>query len=359
MAVLVTSHTWPVVRSLPGIVGLLAGCVRGQLPPERVEWPVMGTIAAVSAPAAQTRDLPALRDRVQPAFAEIEARFSVFIPESDLSRVNRAAGTGAFVAIPTDVALVLRTALRLSRDSGGVFDPTVGPLMAAWGFRGGAVLHTPGADELAAARARVGWTNVIWDAEAPDRVRLARPGMRLDLGGIAKGFAVDVAYDRVRQAGYTNYLVDLGGNLRVCGQAAAGRGGWVAGVRDPFGNGALVGTLLLTNGESLATSGNYERFVELDGHHYAHIMDPRGGRPAEGMAGVTVLAPSGIQCDGLSATLFILGPEAGRKFLALRPGCEALWVPDVRPTRLVATPGFARRFTPRPDLAANLTLTAP
>jgi len=106
----------------------------------------------------------------------------------------------------------------------------------------------------------------------------------------------------------------------------------------------------------MATSGNYERFVELRGHHYAHIMDPRTGKPAEGVASVTVLAPSGIQCDGLSATLFILGPNEGRTFLSQRPGCEALWVPDGAPLRMIATPGFARRFTPLPELQSALTL---
>ena len=325
-------------------------------PPERLEWPVMGTVAAVSTPAANAADLPALRAPVEAAFAGINTRFTIFQPDSDLSRANRAAGNGEFVALSPDVADVLRVALRLSHDSGGVFDPTIGPLMAAWGFRGGSVRKEPTPAELAAARALVGWTNILWDAAASNRMRLALTGMRLDLGGIAKGFAVDVGYDRLRQAGYTNFMVDLGGNLRVHGEAAPGRGGWRTGIRHPFQAGEIVGALLMTNGESVATSGNYERFVEFNGHRYAHIMDPRTGKPAEGVAGVTVLAPSGIQCDGLSATLFILGPEAGQKFLAQRPGCEALWIPDRWPLRMIATPGFARRFTPLPDLQAALTI---
>lgn len=325
-------------------------------PPERLQWPVMGTVAAVSTPAANVGDLPQLRDPVQAAFADIEQRFSIFRPESDISRLNAAAGNGEFVTLSPDVAHVLRAGLRLSRDSGGIFDPTIGPLMAAWGFRGGSVRKEPTADELAVARARVGWTHIIWDAADSNRARLARTGMRLDLGGIAKGYAVDVGYDRLRQAGYTNFMVDLGGNLRVHGEAAPGRGGWRTGIRHPFMAGEILGALLLTNGESVATSGNYERFVEFSGHHYAHIMDPRTGKPAEGVAGVTVLAPSGIQCDGLSATLFILGPDEGRKFLAQRPGCEALWIPDRQPLRLLATPGFARRFTPLPELQPALTV---
>lgn len=324
-------------------------------PPVRVQWPVMGTIAAVSAPAADAANLPSLRDPVQAVFAEYERHFSIFRPESDLSRVNLAAGNGACLELRPDVAQVLHVALQLSRDSGGVFDPTIGPLMAAWGFRGGGVRHVPDAVALSLARAQVSWTHVLWDASASNRVRLARTGMRLDLGGLAKGAAVDAAYDRLRIAGCTRFLVDLGGNLRAAGEAADGRGGWRVGIRDPFHPGEILGSLLLTNGESVATSGNYERFVELDGHRYAHILDPRTSRPAEGVAGVTVLAPSGIQCDGLSATLFILGPVAGRKFLEKRPGCEAFWVMDATNAPCFATAAWARRFAPRPDLRRPVT----
>jgi len=337
-------------------LGCGAVCADDPPPPARLEWPVMGTLAAVATPAARCNDLPALRDPVRAAFADIEQRCSVFLPDSELSRMNRAAGNGDWIALSPDVADVLHAALRLSRDSGGVFDPTVGPLLAAWGFRGGGVRQEPTAAELATARAQVGWTNVLRDPGDPNRARLALPGMRLDLGGIAKGFAVDEGFRRLRQAGFADFLVDLGGNLRAQGEAEPGRGGWRAGIRNPFAPGEILGDILLTNGEALATSGNYERFVELDGRRYAHILDPRTGRPAEGVAGVTVLAPSGSQGDGLSAALFILGPDASTRLLALRPGCEALWVLDRPPARLLATPGFARRFTPLPAWRAALTV---
>jgi len=317
----------------------------------------MSTLAAVSVPSAQARDLPAARDCVQGGFSAVEKRFSVFLPTSDLSRINDAAGNGSFITISYDVGYVLHAALRLAADSDGVFDPTVGPLMAAWGFRGNQPPHPPTPEVLADVRRRVSWTNVIWQAAASNQVRLALPGMRLDLGGIAKGYAVDLAFAGLLQTGKTDFLVDLGGNLRAFGQAAPGRGGWLAGIRNPFTHNLLIGTILLTNGEAVATSGSYERFVELDGHRYAHIMDPRTGQPAEGVAGVTVLAPSGIQCDGLSATLFILGPAAGRDFLKQhRPDCDALWVPAAQPVRLIATPGFARRFKPLPVYRQMVTV---
>ncbi len=336
---------------------LLCGCHHKPAPPERVQWPVMSTLAAVSVPAAAVGELPACRDQVQVAFSKVEQHFSVFSSSSDLGRVNAAAGSSTFCLLSPDVAAVLRKALRLAEESHGVFDPTIGPLMAVWGFRGEQPLHVPDSNTMAIARACVGWTNVIWNPLETNKIRLATAGMRLDLGGIAKGYAVDLAFAHLRQAGCADFMIDLGGNLRAYGEAFPGRGGWLAGIRDPFDRNMLLGSICLTNGESMATSGNYERFVELDGHHYAHIMDPRTGRPAEGVASVTVLAPSGLQCDGLSATLFILGPQDGRNFLLRsKPKCEALWVPDQQPIRLVTTPGFARRFRPLPAFQRKITV---
>jgi thiamine biosynthesis lipoprotein len=185
--------------------------------------------------------------------------------------------------------------------------------------------------------------------------------MQLDLGAIAKGYAVDQAWNRLKAAGLTNVLIDLGGNLRSIGEAAPGRGGWRVGVRNPFDD-SLVARFLLRDGEAVATSGNYERFVEIEGVRYAHIMDPRTGAPVTGMAGTTVAAPSAMLADALSTTLFILGPQRGAELLRKHPGCEALWIPDT-PTHLAvyATPGMARRLSPIGTAAYALTVvtTAP
>ena len=339
------------------LLSLAAGCRTAAPPPVSLQWPVMDTVASVSVPTADAASLPDRRDVVQPVFADIERRFSVFRPDSDLARLNAAAGQPDGAALSPDVASVMEYALRLSAESGGAFDPTVGPLMAVWGFRGGSIRKVPSPDDLAAARSQVGWTNVTHAAADPRRFILPRAGMRLDLGGIAKGYAVDVAFDALRRAGPPAFLVDLGGNLRAWGEASPGRGGWRTGVRDPFAAGAaILGTLILTNGEAIATSGNYERYVVIDGQRYGHIMDPRTGRPAAGMAGVTVLAPAGIESDALTKPMYLMGPEQGAALLRRHPGCEALWVPDARPTRLIATAGFARRFTPLPEYREALTV---
>lgn len=320
------------------------GC-RARQPPVSVNWLSMSTSAGVSAPADQAAALPALHADASKAFTEIEQSLSVFRANSDLAEVNRHAGE-ADVPVNTHVAVVLDYALRIARESNGAFDPTVGPLMQIWGFRTNTISAPPEPIQLAAARALVDWRAVAIQPHTNSRttVRLNQPDMRLDLGAIAKGYAVDLAYRRM-QPRQTAFMLDLGGNLRVYGEAAAGRGGWRTGIRNPFDRNMLIGTILMTNGEAVATSGNYERFVTLTGKRYAHIMDPRTGWPVQGMAGVTVLAPSAMEADALSTALFVLGPEAGLRILRLHPDCEALWVPDMQPPRLLVTPGFKQRLS--------------
>jgi thiamine biosynthesis lipoprotein len=324
---------------------LAVGC-QARRPPASIRWPAMSTLATVSVPASHAAALPGLRDDVSAAFAEVEGSLSVFREDSDLAAVNRNAGGNA-LPVNAHVAAVLDSALRVARASGGAFDPTIGPLMRAWGFRDTVVTSPPSPDVLSAALADVGWQHVetLTGVGGTNRVRLARAGMRLDLGAIAKGYAVDLACARLRPA-HDSFLVDLGGNLRAYGEAAPGRGGWRTGIRNPFDRSMLIGTVLMTNGEAVATSGNYERFINFENRRYAHIMDPRTGWPVQGMAGITVLAPSAMEADALSTTLFVLGPADGARLLQMHPGCEALWVPDEQPPWVLATPGFRARLEP-------------
>jgi len=240
-------------------------------------------------------------------------------------------------------------ALSMSRESEGAFNPLVGSLMAAWGFGNGATPSEPPSQEaLQAATLLADWHAIQFNAEnRPCTLYLPRKGMKLDLGAIAKGYAVDIAYEKLTHAGYTNILIDLGGNLRAMGEAAPGRGGWRTGIRNPFAEEICIAQFLLTNGEAVATSGNYERFVEINGIRYAHIMDARTGKPVRGMAGVTVIAPSAMLADALSTTLFVLGAEKGRELLKRYPNCEAIWIPDTpEQVTLICTPLIAKRLTP-------------
>jgi thiamine biosynthesis lipoprotein len=199
--------------------------------------------------------------------------------------------------------------------------------MRAWGFFD----HEPALpdpDALEAARSLVGWRDVTVDT-AGARARLERPGMTLDFGALAKGYALDRALAAMRAAGAASGLADLGGNVAVFGPAPEGaETGWRLGVRHPRARGRLMGTVDVTQG-SVATSGDYEQMFEASGVRYSHLMDPRTGRPVQGVVAVTVAATDGMTADALSTTLFVLGPEAGRELLRRHaPEASALWVRD-------------------------------
>lgn len=339
---------------------LLNGCRPAQPEPLRVQWTTMGTVAAVQ--CADHAAAPQARDLAQAAFDGLDRELSAWKSDSMLSAVNQAAGAGNTVAISPSFAKVLGFALATAKESDGAFNPLIGPVMRVWGFNGAAARPAlPEPAELDAARALSDWHKVDFTLTPGGAdVRLLMAGMKIDLGAIAKGYAVDLAWERLRAAGQTNLLIDLGGNLRVIGEAAPGRGGWRTGVRNPFEGGDIIGKFLMYSGEAVATSGNYERFVVINGVRYAHIMDSRTGSPVTGMAGTTVVAPTAMLADALSTTVFILGPQKGAALLRGHPGCEALWIPDT-PTDLTvyATPGMAARLTPIGATPYRLTVIHP
>ncbi len=343
-------------RASPGGCAWWRGRSAGD-PPTVERWTSMGTFAVLSVPAARREMLGEGVRAVRAVFEEIEAEQSVYRPESWIQAVNEAAGSGRRLPMTDHARVLFEESERGFRHSGGAFDPTVGPWVALWGLRGSAVPAAP-PDEVArrATAARTGWQRVDWNAQG---VRLAAPGMVLDFGGVAKGYAVDRAAEHLLRLGWTDFMVDLGGDLRCHGSARPRRAGWRVAVRDPwktYGEGR-VGVLTLGGGLATATSGNYERFVEIAGRRYAHIVDPRTETPVAGMAQVTVVAPSAVEADVLSTALFVLGVEEGLAMLAAYPGTSALWVLDApRPAeaRLVASAAFLEHFEVSDGWAARL-----
>lgn len=330
---------------------LATGC-RRSAPPAEQAWLVMGTVAVVSVPASSSPILGEAAAVTGKEFARVEKSLSLFDPESEIARLNAAPPQQA-TQLGADAAAVLSAALAMAQESGGAFDPTVDPLMKLWGFRDTNSLSAPPDESaIAAVRSVTGWQQIVLEpAMPPGRAASARrltERVHLDLGGIAKGFAVDRACDALSRHGLADFMVNLGGNLRCAGDAAEGRRGWRVGVRNPFDTRHIMGMVTLTNGEAVATSGNYERFVTISGRRYGHILDPRSGQPVEGMAGVTVIASTAMEADALSTALFVLGPEEGRGLLARHPGCAALFIPDRQPPRILVTPGLRSRFRPMP-----------
>lgn len=328
---------------------VLWGCAVGPAPhntsapgPEPVTraWPVMGTMLQVT---VWEKDVARARNALSTARAavfRVDSLMSTYRPESELSAVNRRAGTDSLTRISHETAAVLTAALEYARASGGAFDVTVGPLVDVWGFyRPEGALPSPAA--LDSARALVGWETVEFDP-ARATVRLPRKGMRLDLGAIAKGYALDLSVAALREAGVQRGRVDLGGNLRFLSRA--GGDIWEVGLRDPRRPEEALAAIRLDSG-AVATSGDYERFFVHEGVRYSHILDPRTGWPALGVASVSAFAPTGLASDALSTALFVLGPDRGCA-LALAAGVEALWVLDggERDGEVVITPGLRDRL---------------
>jgi thiamine biosynthesis lipoprotein len=195
-----------------------------------------------------------------------------------------------------------------------------------WGFLGGPK-RVPSQEEIAQALASVGPEKLQFDA-AHKTVHFTTPQTRIDLGGIAKGYAVDRVAEGLARAGVRDALVDLSGNMFAIGHAA-GKPDWVVGVRDPFGKNSHLGTIHL-NGDAVSTSGNYEQFMDANGKRYGHIIDPRTGWPADGLASVTVVSKSATTCDAWDTGLFVLGGEKAR---ALAKSHDEFAVVIVEPER--------------------------
>lgn len=251
--------------------------------------------------------------------AELEDVMSDYRPSSELRQLESRGG--AWTPVSAELFAVLARAVEIARASDGAFDPTVGPLMALWReARRTGRLPAPAA--LDSARARTGWTLLELDG-ARRAVRLARPGMRLDLGGIAKGWILQAALDALRAHGVRSALLEAGGDV-VVGAAPPGRAGWR--VEVPGADRGLRQAAAALVDAAIATSGPTEQFVEIGGRRYSHVVDPRTGLGLTDRTLVTVIARDGATADALATALGVLGRERGAALLARYDGVR--W--DVR-----------------------------
>ena len=256
---------------------------------------------------------------------ELNGILSDYDAKSELNRLGRSAGQRRYVAVGDDLWRVLRRAGQVAAQSDGAFDMTVGPYVRLW-RRAGKTGSLPTDGELEKARSAVGYRHVLFD-ERCQAVALTRPDMRLDLGGIAKGYAADEALAVLRTAGIDRALVDLGGDIAL-GEAPPGRQGWKIGIA-PWKADARPSRFLLVRRASVATSGDAWQFVEIAGRRYSHIIDPRTGRGLTERISVTVVAPDGTTADSLASAVSVLGPERGLKLIEATPGAAALVVRKV------------------------------
>ena len=312
------------------LVGVIA--LRPNAPGEPVEVTgfAMGTFVRVVADGPRAAQAA---EQVMPLLQAMTQALDRFEPDSDVSRINARAGRGP-VRVQAETVAVVQDALRLAHLTEGAFDPTVGPLVDLWGFvqteeapadgegtvRG---RRPPAPEAIAQVLERVGYQHLRVDEEA-STVELVQPGMGLDLGGIAKGAAVDRVAQLFRDVGVERALIDLGGNLYALGRKADGSP-WRVGIRHPRNPGAVL-AIVEARDVAIATSGDYERYFIHEGVRYSHLLDPRTGSPARELASVTILAPKGVDADGLSTAVFVLGPEDGAQLVESLPGVEAIFV---------------------------------
>lgn len=295
------------------------GCAPSAVPFTRETF-VMGTRCVVTIYGMDEQRAGEAAGRAMHELHRIETVMSTWNAESEISALNGSPGSAPF-AVSRELFGILEESLRWSELTGGAFDITARPLVRMWGFQGGEAA-LPSAERISAALGLVGFGKVRLDAGnlAVERTE----GMQFDLAGIGKGYGVDRCVAILRESGVRSALVDLGGNMYALG-APPGKRAWSIGIRDPRGGNSLAGRLLLKD-EAVATSGNYENFVVIDGKKYGHIVDPRSGLTVDAQLSVTVTAPTATAADALSTGLFVLGPVEGPLVAEKIPGVRAVFL---------------------------------
>ncbi len=281
----------------------------------------MGTVFTIVAYGSNPAYLEEVADQAFREIDRLDDQMSNYKPESELSTINRHAYRQRVVVEP-HLFKLLENSLRYSEETGGAFDITVGPLMKSWGFfRGGG--HLPRASELAQVLKRVGYRHVKLEAAART-IQFDEPGIEIDLGGIAKGYAVDQVVKILDSDGVKQALISSGTSSVYALGSPPGEHGWKVFVRDPLDTKKAARVLRLQN-LSLSVSGDYEKFFKLGGKIYAHIMDPQTRMPVENMLSTVVVSPSATDSDALSTAFFVEGVRRSRDYIDLHPNLTAIF----------------------------------
>jgi thiamine biosynthesis lipoprotein len=308
---------------------LLTGCApRGD---HRLEGRTMGTSYHVTVVAGPGQSVDGLQGEVDRRLEEVNHGLSTWQEDSEITRFNRQAEVGEVFAVSADFLRVMTAAAEVHALSGGAWDGTVNPLVVLWGFGpGGPALSSPSPERIEAAREEVGFEKI--EIRATGALVKRHPAVTVDLSSIAKGFGVDAVSEVLEGRGFTDFLVEIGGEVFASGRRRDGRP-WRIGINRPdpaAGPGEVYKVVPLAD-QALATSGDYRSYVVEDGRRRSHIIDPRTGQPVtNGVVSASVLAPTCMQADGLATAIMVMGPEDGIRLIEDLDGVEALIVVDRR-----------------------------
>ena len=289
------------------------------VPLRKLSFPALGTMCEVQYAAPGGDPQAAAFERAATGWVNaFEAKYSRFRPDSLISRINSAAGR-EWIEVDAEMEGLLKLCDTLHFMTQGVLDPTMLPLIRLWNYKT-ETPRIPTADEIASARALVGWKKVL---RSPGKIKLPEVGMALDFGGFGKEYAVDITAQIATDHGIRAALVDFGHDLRAVG-VPPGRPAWHIGLEDPQKPGTPAGSIAVS-GKGVASSGDYLRRFVVNGKRFGHILDPRTGSPvANGCVQATVIAGSCLQAWVLSTTAFVLGVPKGVEFIQACQGAEGL-----------------------------------
>jgi thiamine biosynthesis lipoprotein len=315
----------------------LCGCAKKPAVVKSGTIEVMGTFASIVATAENKEIARAAVSAAVEKLHYVDKLMSDYDPKSELSKVNRE-GFGKAIKVDADLLQVLNKSVEYSRVSEGAFDVTIGPVVDLWHIAGEQSIE-PTAEQIATAKSKVGYEKLIIDNEN-STVRFSVDGMRIDLGGIAKGYAIDLAIEATKQNGALGAMVDVGGDIRCYG-SPSGKEYWRIGLQDHRKQGQILLVLKL-NDAAVATSGDYQRFVVIDKQQHSHIMNPAMADSARELSSVTVIAPTAIQADALATAVTVVGSEKGIRLIEAIAEAETLLIPNSDELELMNTAGIGK-----------------
>lgn len=307
--------------------------------------PVMGTFARIVVVA---KDAETARKCIENAFSEIDEvdeLMSDYKSDSEISLVNTNAAKKA-VQVSESTFEVLQRSVEFSKLTKGAFDITVGPLVDLFRIAKENQI-APGQEEIEKAKSKVGYEKLILDRKNKT-VQFTIEGMRLDLGGIAKGYAIDKSIEATKKTGALGAMVDIGGDVRCFGVPAKGKKRWLIGLQDPnLATDTIGPDLVLTlrvADKAIATSGDYQQFIIINGRKYSHIIDRQIGTSTQGLSSVTIIADNATEADALATALSVIGAEKGIELIETLPDTEAILIPSGQKPEPIKT-SSAKKYT--------------